>query len=168
MTQKTSLAPVLGWDAAKELVEEWRAQGLKVGFTNGTFDILHRGHIAVIDQAAATCDRLIMGMNSDASVKRYKSEDRPINAEADRARVLSALRAIDLVVMFGDDLAENDTPAMIVDLLQPDVIIKGGDYAPDQVVGADTVKARGGEVVIVPFEEGYSTTSTIEKMQASN
>ena len=136
---------------------------MRVGFTNGCFDILHKGHVILMAKAAQTCDRLIMAINSDASVKRLKGETRPVNDQDARAVVLSGLRALDMIVMFGDDPDEGDNPAKIVEALQPDVIIKGGDYKPEEVIGGDTVIARGGEVVIIPFEDGYSTTSIIER-----
>lgn len=158
------LSPVCDWDTAKAQVDAWRAQGLRVGFTNGCFDILHTGHVTLLAKAAQTCDRLIMAINSDQSVKRLKGETRPVNDQNARACVLSALRALDMIVMFGDDASEGDTPAAIVAHLQPDVIIKGGDYTADQVIGADTVLARGGDVVIIPFEEGFSTTAIIQRM----
>lgn len=160
----SNLSPFYDWDAAKKQVDAWRAEGLKIGFTNGCFDILHVGHVVLMDKAAQTCDRLIMAINSDASVKRLKGPTRPVNDEQSRAIVLSGLRALDMIMMFGEGADENDNPDKIVKFLQPDVIIKGGDYTPDEVIGADTVIARGGECVIVPFEDGYSTTATIAKM----
>lgn len=162
MSHQTYLAPVLNWDTAKVQVEAWRADGLKVGFTNGCFDILHKGHVILMAKAAQTCDRLIMAINSDASVRRLKGPTRPVNDQDARATVLSGLRALDMIVMFGDNPDEGDTPAKIVEVLQPDVIIKGGDYKPEEVVGRETVTARGGEIVIIPFEDGYSTTSIIQ------
>ena len=158
-----NLAPVMDWDAAKQQVEAWRAEGLKVGFTNGCFDILHKGHVILMAKAAQHCDRLIMAINSDASVRRLKGPTRPVNDQDARATVLSGLRALDMIVLFGDDRDEGDTPAKIVEVLQPDVIIKGGDYKPEEVIGGNTVTKRGGEIVIIPFEEGYSTTSIIQR-----
>ncbi len=139
-------------------IAAWRSDGLKIGFTNGCFDILHAGHIRVLEFSAQHCDRLIVGLNSDASVKRLKGESRPINDQADRREVLEALGCVDAVMIF-----DEDTPYELVQLIQPDLIVKGGDYTPDSVVGADIVTARGGEVLICPILEGRSTTGTIEK-----
>lgn len=140
----------------------WRA-GLhgRVVFTNGVFDLLHPGHIDVIIGARGQGDSLVVGINSDDSVQRLKGPGRPVRSEAERAYVLAGLEAVDAVVVFTED-----TPAELVKHLQPDVIVKGGDYTPDQVVGGETVRARGGEVVIIPLTPGQSTTSIIEKLRA--
>ena len=151
-------AGVLPIDAMIGQVERWRAAGLKIGFTNGCFDILHPGHIRVIEQARAHCDRLIVGLNSDSSVKRLKGPTRPINSELARAEVLAALSAVDGVIIF-----EEDTPLDIISALKPDVLVKGGDYTKEAIVGAEFVEARGGEVVIVPTLPGFSTTATIAR-----
>lgn len=143
---------------AVQTAELWRGAGLKIGFTNGCFDLLHPGHLKVIDAARQHCDRLVVGLNSDASVARLKGEGRPVTGEANRAEVLAALRAVDLVVVF-----EEDTPEDLVLALQPDLIAKGGDYTEDEVVGADTVRARGGDVLLVPLVEGLSTTRTLAR-----
>lgn len=133
-----------------------------VVFTNGVFDLLHPGHIDVLFGARAQGDVLIVGLNSDASVRRLgKGPDRPVRTEAERAYVLAGLAAVDAVVVF-----DEDTPLELVRALQPDVIVKGGDYAPDTVVGADIVRARGGRVVIIPLTPGQSTTSIIRKLRA--
>ena len=141
----------------------WRAGCTEpVVFTNGVFDLLHPGHIDVLRGARAEGAHLIVGLNSDASVRRLgKGDDRPVRSEAERAYVLAALEMVDAVVIF-----DEDTPAALVDLLQPDVIVKGGDYAPDTVVGADVVRARGGRVVIIPLTAGQSTTSIVERVRA--
>jgi len=147
---------VLTWDAARV----WRAsQRGSVVFTNGVFDLLHRGHLDVLTAARAEGDALVVGINSDASVRRLKGPTRPVRAESERALLVAALACVDAAVIFGED-----TPAELVAVLQPDVIVKGGDYAPDTVVGADVVRARGGRVVIVPITAGFSTTSTIERL----
>jgi D-beta-D-heptose 7-phosphate kinase/D-beta-D-heptose 1-phosphate adenosyltransferase len=145
------------WDAARA----WRA-GLtgRVVFTNGVFDLLHPGHIDVLSAARAQGDALIVGLNSDDSVRRLKGPLRPIRSEAERAYVMAALESVDAVVIF-----EQDTPLELVRHLYPSVIVKGGDYTPNSVVGADDVRARGGEVVIVPLTPGQSTTSIIEKLR---
>jgi len=141
---------------------EWRArQPGRVVFTNGVFDLLHPGHVDVLIGARARGDVLVVGLNSDASVKRLKGPDRPVRSEGERAYVLAALEAVDAVTLF-----EQDTPLQLVQLLQPDVIVKGGDYSPDTVVGANEVRARGGDVVIIPLTPGHSTTSTIDRLRA--
>ncbi len=140
---------------------EWRVrQPGRLVFTNGVFDLLHPGHVDVLVGARARGDVLVVGLNSDASVKRLKGPDRPVRSEGERAYVLAALEAVDAVTLF-----EQDTPLQLVQLLQPDVIVKGGDYSPDTVVGADDVRARGGEVVIIPLTPGHSTTSTIDRLR---
>ena len=140
---------------------EWRArQPGRVVFTNGVFDLLHPGHVDVLIGARARGDVLVVGLNSDASVKRLKGPDRPVRSEGERAYVLAALEAVDAVTLF-----EQDTPLQLVQLLQPDVIVKGGDYSPDTGVGANEVRARGGEVVIIPLTPGHSTTSTIDRLR---
>jgi len=145
------------WAAARA----WRATLTgRVVFTNGVFDLLHPGHVDVLTAARAQGDVLIVGLNSDASVRRLKGPARPIRREAERAYVMAALEAVDAVVIF-----DEDTPLEIVRHLQPTVIVKGGDYSPDTVVGADDVRARGGDVVIVPLTAGQSTTSIIEKLR---
>ncbi|HWX12598.1 MAG TPA: D-glycero-beta-D-manno-heptose-7-phosphate kinase [Trinickia sp.] len=139
-------------------VAEWRKQGQRVGFTNGCFDILHPGHVRVLTQARAACDRLIVGLNSDASVRRLKGPERPVQDERSRAEVLAALEAVDLVVLF-----EEDTPLNLISAIKPNVLVKGGDYTREQVVGHDVVTAHGGEVVLVDVLEGHSTTSLVKR-----
>jgi D-beta-D-heptose 7-phosphate kinase / D-beta-D-heptose 1-phosphate adenosyltransferase len=139
-------------------VEVWRDTNLTVGFTNGCFDILHPGHLRVLEEAKARCGRLIVGLNSDASVKRLKGPNRPVNDEDSRARVLSGLSAVDAVVVF-----DEDTPEALIKALQPDLLVKGGDYSIETIVGADVVLARGGTVHIVPLVDGQSTTAAIER-----
>jgi D-beta-D-heptose 7-phosphate kinase/D-beta-D-heptose 1-phosphate adenosyltransferase len=129
-----------------------------VVFTNGVFDVLHRGHVALLVAARGEGEALVVGLNSDASVRRLKGPDRPLNRERDRAYVLGALACVDAVVLF-----DEDTPAELIALLQPDVLVKGADYAPDEIVGADVVAARGGRVVRVPLERGFSTTGLIAR-----
>ncbi len=152
---------VLKWDEAQDRVAVWRRAGKSVGFTNGCFDLLHPGHIALIGQARGACDRLIVGLNSDASVKRLKGQDRPVQGESARATVLAALEHVDLVVIF-----DQDTPLELITALQPDVLVKGADYTKDQVVGADIVEARGGRVVLADLVAGQSTTATIAKLSS--
>ncbi|HVY90800.1 MAG TPA: D-glycero-beta-D-manno-heptose 1-phosphate adenylyltransferase, partial [Hyphomonadaceae bacterium] len=143
---------------AKTLREAWRREGLKVGFTNGCFDILHAGHVSLLRQAAAACDRLIVALNTDASVSKLKGPDRPVQSEESRAAVMAAMKGVDAVILFAEP-----TPLEAIQALQPDVLVKGADYAEDQIVGADIVRARGGRVVRVTLVEGQSTTKVIEK-----
>jgi D-beta-D-heptose 7-phosphate kinase/D-beta-D-heptose 1-phosphate adenosyltransferase len=139
-------------------VAEWRRQGLRVGFTNGCFDILHPGHVRVLTAARAACDRLIVGLNSDASVRRLKGADRPVQDERARGEVLAALEAVDLVVIF-----KEDTPLELITRIRPSVLVKGGDYTREQVVGHEIVAAGGGEVVLVDILPGHSTTSLVAR-----
>ena len=144
-----------------KLRDMWREQGLKVGFTNGCFDILHPGHIHLFEQAAASCDRLIVAINSDASVRRLKGPTRPIQNEMSRATVIGALFCVDTVVVF-----EDDTPIDLITTLLPDVLVKGADYREDQVVGAEVVKAAGGIVLLADLAEGQSTTSIVARSRS--
>jgi D-beta-D-heptose 7-phosphate kinase/D-beta-D-heptose 1-phosphate adenosyltransferase len=137
---------------------EWRAQDLRIGFTNGCFDILHPGHVKVLTAARGACDRLIVGLNSDASVKRLKGEGRPVQDERARAEVLAALEAVDLVAIF-----EEDTPIELISRVRPTVLVKGGDYTREQVVGHEIVEAAGGQVVLVDILPGHSTTSLVDR-----
>jgi D-beta-D-heptose 7-phosphate kinase/D-beta-D-heptose 1-phosphate adenosyltransferase len=146
-------------DHAVTKVTRWREAGLKVGFTNGCFDILHRGHVAYLDQARAWCDRLVVGLNSDASVRGLKGEGRPVNPLESRALVLAGLSAVDLVAPF-----DSETPLALIEALRPDVLIKGADYTVAQVVGAEVVQGYGGEVRLADIVEGYSTTNAIARM----
>ena len=147
---------------ATRMVEEvarWRARGLRVGFTNGCFDILHKGHVAYLAQARGWCDRLIVGLNSDASVRALKGEGRPVNDLESRALVLAGLGSVDLVVPF-----EEATPIGLIEAARPDVLVKGADYAEDEVVGGELVKSWGGEVKLAQLVDGYSTTAAIVRM----
>lgn len=153
-------AKVMAVEDLKAVVEGWKAQGLKVGFTNGCFDILHRGHVAYLNQARSWCDRLIVALNTDASVTRLKGEGRPINDLDSRAAVIGGLASVDRVTAFGED-----TPIHLIEALRPDVLIKGADYARDAVVGGDLVESWGGEVRLATFEDGFSTTRTIDKLK---
>jgi rfaE bifunctional protein nucleotidyltransferase chain/domain len=138
----------------------WRGARGKVVFTNGIFDVLHRGHVALLCAARAEGDLLVVGLNTDASARRLKGPERPVNRAEDRAFVLGGLACVDAVVLF-----DEDTPAELIAALQPDVLVKGADYGPGQVVGADLVEARGGRVVRVPLEPGFSTTGLIARMR---
>jgi D-beta-D-heptose 7-phosphate kinase / D-beta-D-heptose 1-phosphate adenosyltransferase len=137
---------------------EWRKQDLRIGFTNGCFDILHPGHVKLLTAARGACDRLIVGLNTDASVKRLKGEDRPVQNERARAEVLAALEAVDLVVFFAED-----TPIRLITHIKPSVLVKGGEYTRETVVGHDIVEAHGGEVVLVDILPGFSTTTLVNR-----
>jgi D-beta-D-heptose 7-phosphate kinase/D-beta-D-heptose 1-phosphate adenosyltransferase len=154
---------VFDWAVAQERVRAWRLSGLRVGFTNGCFDLLHPGHVKVLTLGRAACDRLVVGLNSDASVRRLKGEGRPIQAIHARADVLAALEAVDLVVVFG-----TDTPLELIRLLRPSVLIKGGDYRKEDVVGGEMVEADGGQVVLVDLLPGHSTTRIAQRTNARN
>ena len=154
--------PPLRLDAALDRIRTWKDRGEKVGFTNGCFDLLHPGHVSLLASARSTCDRLVVGLNSDASVKRLKGENRPMQNEAARAAVLSSLETVDLVVIF-----DEDTPEALLREVRPDVLVKGADYTVETVVGADLVQSYGGKVVLAEIVPGFSTTSTIARMNAS-
>ncbi|MBT3170968.1 MAG: D-glycero-beta-D-manno-heptose 1-phosphate adenylyltransferase, partial [Rhodospirillaceae bacterium] len=156
----SSEAKIVPLTAALEAIEKWRLEGQKMGFTNGCFDLLHPGHISLLRQSKSNCGRLIVGLNSDASVRRLKGEDRPVQSESARAQVLASLETIDLVVIFGED-----TPIKMIEAIRPDVLIKGGDYRIEEVVGAAFVQGYGGKVLLANTEPGFSTSKTIEKLQ---
>jgi D-beta-D-heptose 7-phosphate kinase/D-beta-D-heptose 1-phosphate adenosyltransferase len=154
----------------EERVAAWKAEGLRVVFTNGVFDLLHRGHVTYLAAARALGDRLVVGVNDDASVKRLnKGPERPINAVEDRCFVLEALSAVDATAVFSED-----TPAALIAALEPDVLVKGGDYDPDEtdplnpryLVGRDVVLARAGSVVAIPLVAGHSTTDMLRRSKA--
>jgi D-beta-D-heptose 7-phosphate kinase/D-beta-D-heptose 1-phosphate adenosyltransferase len=149
---------VFDWSVLDERLAEWRRQGLRIGFTNGCFDLLHPGHIRVLTQARGACDRLVVGLNSDASVRRLKGDGRPVQDEHARADVLSALEAVDLVVVFAED-----TPLELIRRIVPKALVKGGDYRPDQVVGREVVEADGGEVILVDLMPGHSTSELVRR-----
>lgn len=151
---------ILDSDQLKHQVRRWKLLGKKIVFTNGCFDILHKGHLEILSQAAASGDMLVVGLNSDQSVKHLKGEGRPVNNESFRALMLASLTIVDAVVVFDDP-----TPLQLIQNTEPDVLLKGGDYSPDQIVGAEEVVKNGGEVKIVPLVKGYSTTALIEKIQ---
>jgi D-beta-D-heptose 7-phosphate kinase/D-beta-D-heptose 1-phosphate adenosyltransferase len=146
--------------AAAEAAERWRTRGYKVGFTNGCFDLLHPGHVHLLEQCRAMCDRLIVGMNSDGSVARLKGPARPVQPEAARAAVLASLASVDLVCMF-----EDDTPLAILSLIKPDLLVKGADYTVETVVGAKEVESWGGKVALAELLPGHSTTATLARLR---
>lgn len=147
-------------DTLLHRINGWKALGKKVVFTNGCFDILHHGHIDYLAKAASLGNVLVIGLNTDASVKRLKGEERPLNNEQDRALQMAALVFVDAVCFFGED-----TPLELIAALQPDVLAKGGDYTIDTIIGADVVQNNGGIVSVIPFVQGYSTTSLVERIK---
>jgi len=160
-----ALAPeekiVFDWVVLDERLAEWRRQGLRIGFTNGCFDLLHPGHIKVLAGARAACDRLVVGLNGDASVRRLKGADRPVQDVNARAEVLAALEAVDLVVVF-----DQDTPEKLIAQIRPKVLVKGGDYKSNEVVGRDIVEAQGGEIVLIDLVPGHSTSDMVARTRA--
>ena len=154
-------------EAALEMVQRWRARGLKIGFTNGCFDILHAGHVQYMAAARGRCDKLIVALNADESVRRLKGADRPVNDENSRAAVLAALAAVDLVVLFGSDIADDDKPLRLIERLKPDVYFKGGDYRAERLPETPLVNSYGGTVEIMPFHDGHSTSSIIHSLKSS-
>ena len=160
-----SLAPeekiVFDWTLLDEHLDDWRKQGLRIGFTNGCFDLLHPGHVKLLAASRAACDRLVLGLNSDASVTRLKGEGRPVQNVQSRAEVLAALAAVDLVVVF-----DEDTPRNLIAQVKPTILVKGSDYKREDVVGHDIVEALGGSVVLVDLVPGQSTTSMVERSRA--
>ncbi len=155
-------AKVLSLQGALDRVAGWRQRGERIGFTNGCFDLIHPGHVMLLAKTRDACDRLIVGINTDDSVKRLKGPTRPIQSEASRALVLAAMASVDLVVPFDDD-----TPIELIRALRPDVLAKGADYRLDQVVGADLVQAYGGRILLVELEQGHSTTGTLARVERS-
>lgn len=160
--ERAGVARVLSQDATAALVSAERRSGRRIVFTNGVFDLLHPGHVRYLQDARALGDLLIVGVNADESVRRNKGPSRPLNSQEERAEVLAALSCVDAVVVFNED-----TPARIIAIVQPDVLVKGADWPADQIVGRDTVEARGGRVVRVPLAQGYSTTAILERVRRS-
>ena len=157
--RSTAEAKVVDREPALDRVDAWRRKGLRVGFTNGCFDFLHPGHVSLLAQAREACDCLVVGLNSDSSVRRLKGPDRPVQSEVARATVLASLATVDMVVIFGED-----TPLEVIEALRPDVLVKGADYALDQVVGAEFVQSYGGSVLLADLAPGHSTTATIARI----
>lgn len=158
------IAPLLDLAKGDEQVRKWKAQGLKVGFTNGCFDIVHKGHVKYLAQARSQCDRLIVALNKDVSVRLLKGPTRPVNDEVARASVIGALGSVDLVMLFGaEEKGQDNTPSSLIVALKPDLFFKGGDYTEDQLPEAAIVRSYGGEVRLMGQEQGYSTTAIIRK-----
>src|SRR6516162_7631119 len=151
---------IVAAETALQRVGEWRRQGLKIGFTNGCFDLIHPGHVHLLTQARVTCDRLVVALNTDASVRRYKGPERPIQTEAARATVMASLAPVDLVVLFAED-----TPLALIEAIRPDVLVKGADYRPQEVVGADFVQRNGGRLLLVDLLPSQGTTATIARVR---
>lgn len=160
MTSAVPASTVVGWEACALFVRDARAKGLSVVFTNGVFDLLHPGHTRYLQAARREGDLLVVAINSDRSVRANKGPSRPITPEQERAELLGALGCVDAVTIF-----DQETPALIIELLQPDVLVKGADWAADRIVGRDTVERRGGTVVRIAVEQGWSTTSIISRLQ---
>ncbi|MBX9594841.1 MAG: D-glycero-beta-D-manno-heptose 1-phosphate adenylyltransferase, partial [Roseomonas sp.] len=158
--ERGALRKVVSRATAMEQVERWRRRGYRIGFTNGCFDLLHPGHVHLLEQARSWCDRLVVGLNADSSVKRLKGETRPIQGEAARAAVLASVASVDLVSVF-----EEDTPVDLIKLLRPDVLVKGADYTVDKVVGGDLVTEWGGQVRLAQLLPGQSTTATVARIR---
>jgi rfaE bifunctional protein nucleotidyltransferase chain/domain len=159
----TTTSKIQDWASAKSTVTAWQTSDQKVVFTNGCFDILHFGHIRYLTEARSLGDRLVIGLNSDASVQRLKGNHRPINELATRTHLLAALSVVDLVVLF-----EEDTPLNLIQHLSPDVLVKGGDWSVEQIVGSDWVMQHGGSVQSLQFVDGFSTTNIEQKIVASS
>jgi D-beta-D-heptose 7-phosphate kinase/D-beta-D-heptose 1-phosphate adenosyltransferase len=151
---------VVGREEAASRIAAWKEQDLKVGFTNGCFDLLHRGHLYSLEQASRRVDRLVVGVNSDASTRDLKGPGRPVQDEATRAAVIAALRFVDLVVVFPEE-----TPEELIRTLHPEILFKGEDYKEDAVAGGEFVKANGGRVELLPLLAGYSTTATVQRIR---
>lgn len=158
--ENTLLNKISDLPRLKASVSAWKDEGKKIVFTNGVFDLLHIGHITYMAKAADLGDKLVIGLNSDGSVKRIKGEDRPVNDQNSRAALLAALFFVDAIVVF-----EEDTPINVITTLMPDILVKGADYAIENIVGAREVIANGGEVTTINFVEGYSSTSIIQKIR---
>ncbi len=159
----TAGSKLMGLNEARAKIHRWRQAGLRIGFTNGCFDLLHPGHISLLAQASARCHRLIVGLNSDESVKRLKGPKRPVQSEVARATVLSSLASVDGVVIF-----EEDTPERLIRALKPELLVKGADYTVDEVVGADLVQSYGGEILLAELSPGHSTSNTIARLSAES
>ncbi len=147
------------FEEIEHTLAQWRAAGQRIVFTNGCFDLLHYGHLHYLSEARDLADRLVVGLNSAASVRRLKGPHRPINDELTRTHLLAALEVVDAVVIF-----EDDTPIELIKIVQPEILVKGGDWKPEQIVGSDLVLAKGGQVLSLPFVQGYSTTNIEQKI----
>ena len=156
---RTDPQKIFALDTVQQLARSWREQGLKIAFANGCFDLLHPGHISLLEQARRSADRLIVGLNADLSIRRLKGPNRPVQSEVARATVLAAIKSVDAVVIFAED-----TPINLIESLAPDVLVKGADYTVDKVVGADFVIQRGGRVLLAELLTGHSTSDTVKRV----
>ena len=148
------------WETLQQQLQKWREQDLKIVFTNGCFDLVHLGHVDYLEKARNLGDKLVLGLNTDASIKGLKGEERPLQDEMSRARIMASLLFVDAVVLFSEP-----TPYNLINLVQPDILVKGDDYSPENIVGADIVKAKGGEIKTIPFVKGYSTSNIVAKIK---
>jgi len=160
MTFKTKIQTIA---SCKEVLNDLKELSHKIVFTNGCFDILHLGHVTYLESAKAKGDFLVVGLNSDASVKRLKGAERPIKDEQSRASILAALSSVDMVIIF-----EEDTPKLLIEAISPSILVKGGDYKKEDIVGAEYVESTGGEVEIIPFLDGHSSSQLIDKINSSS
>jgi len=160
MSSKDKILPV---DQLQEKLHGWKAEGQKIVFTNGCFDLLHLGHVDYLEKARQLGDKLVLGLNTDASISRIKGPSRPLQDEMSRARVMASLLFVDAVVLF-----DEDTPLELIKAVQPDILVKGDDYSVENIVGQDIVTAKGGEVKTVPLVKGYSTTNIVKKIEGSD
>jgi rfaE bifunctional protein nucleotidyltransferase chain/domain len=164
MSQQEKIHPqhkiIYDWKKAISRIDEWKQQGFEIVFTNGCFDLIHLGHVDYLFQAAQLGDKLVIGLNSDSSVTRLKGNSRPINDEAGRALILAAFSFVDAVIIF-----EENTPRQLIEILRPDILVKGADYQNKEIVGGEFVESIGGKVVLIPYIKGYSTTKIIHKIK---
>ena len=158
--KSSSLNKIKTLDELQKLIHLWRFHSDTIVFTNGCFDLLHKGHITYLEESSMLGNRLVVAINSDQSVKSLKGESRPIQSENDRALIIAALQSVDAVIIFNES-----TPLQLIEKINPDVLVKGGDYSPENVVGKEWVEKNGGKVKIIPFIEGYSSTGLINKIQ---
>jgi len=155
--------PLTDLATALPRIGNWKQAGKRIVFTNGCFDLLHPGHVAYLQEARSLGDILVVGLNDDDSIRRLKGSSRPVNPLDSRAVMLAALKPVDMVIAFSED-----TPLELIRALQPDILVKGGDYTPETIVGAEDVRARGGEVVVIPFLDGHSSTGLIRRIRESH
>jgi D-beta-D-heptose 7-phosphate kinase/D-beta-D-heptose 1-phosphate adenosyltransferase len=158
--QRSALRKIVSREAAVEQVERWRHKGWQVGFTNGCIDLLHPGHVHLLEAARERCDRLVVGLNSDASTRQAKGAPRPVQPEAARAAILASLASVDLVCMF-----DEENPEALIEALRPDLLVKGANYTLDQVVGGDLVQSWGGKVALADLLPGHSTAATLARLR---
>ena len=159
----SSADKIYTWETLEQQLQKWREQNLKIVFTNGCFDLVHLGHVDYLEKARNLGDKLVLGLNTDASIKGLKGEERPLQDELSRARIMASLLFVDAVVLFSEP-----TPYNLIKLVQPDILVKGDDYTPENIIGADVVKEKGGEIKTIPFVKGYSTSTIVAKIKKQN